>query len=268
MDGLRAAGFHRIRSCCKQAFTLVELLVVIAVIAVLLAITKPVFNTIGGANTFPKALTDVSSALEQARAYAISNNTYVFFGIVEVDSSVDSNQTQTAGTGRVAICVAASKDGTANYNSIDPKGTWTSKDGANLSALGKLTHNDNVHLVALADPPANNGKMSQRQKVDPAYQLSKPANDPSADSVTPFAYPIGSAFNRGHYQFNRVIMFDPQGTARIVNANGDSVASVIEIGIEPAHGRSYAAVDANQLTGNFAAIQVDGITGAVRIYRP
>lgn len=251
-----------------RAFSLVELLVVMAVIVILLGLATPVFNSMSGANTFAKAIADLSGALEQARAYAMSNNTYVFVGIAEVDAAIGSSQVQQTGIGRVAVGVVASRDGTSIYNPTDAGYAWKTNynRGANLIPLGRLQYNDNVHLVDLGLPVANGGNLSARQAVPPLARLSNP--DPSVDSVTPFTDPLGANLAMGRFNFVRVITFDPQGSARIVNTAGDNAVGAIEIGLQSARGNVFTDIDPEQRTGSIAAIQVDGITGAVRIFRP
>ena len=255
------------RGACA-AFSLVELLAVMGAIVILLSLAAPALNSIKGANTFSKAISDLANALEQARAYAMSNNTYVFVGIAEVDSTIGSSAVQQTGSGRVAVSVVASKDGTSVYNPADAGYTWKANynRGANLISLSRLQYNDNVHLVDLGLPATKGGNLSTRQAVPPAARISNP--DQSVDSVTPFTGPLGADLTRGRFKFVRVITFDPQGSARIVNTSGDNVVGAIEIGLQTARGNVFAAVDSDQLTGNIAAIQVDGITGAVRIFRP
>src|SRR5439155_24028108 len=93
-----------------------------------------------------------AGALEQARDYAMANQTFVWVGLKEVDITNDpSVSPQTAGNGRIAIAIVASKDGTRGYdvtNSSLPNPAWTSyNSGANLLAVGKLQHLENAHLA-------------------------------------------------------------------------------------------------------------------------
>src|SRR6266496_5456645 len=89
------------------AFTLFELLIVIAIIAVLMVLIAPAFTSLKSAGDVTSATYGIKGLLENARTYAKANHTYVFVGFAEVDSSVDpsvSPQITTGDTpyGRVA----------------------------------------------------------------------------------------------------------------------------------------------------------------------
>src|SRR5438445_7285640 len=130
-----------------RGFTLLELLIVIGLIAILLVLIAPAFTTIKSGTEVTTAIYGVKGLLENARAYAKANHTYVFVGFADVDSSVDpsvSPQITTGDTpyGRVAMAVVASKDGTAQYQyaTTDQGNDWTANyaNGAHLIAVGKL----------------------------------------------------------------------------------------------------------------------------------
>ena len=143
---------------CQGAFTLLELAVVVGIIAILLVLVGPAFTTLTSANDAGSAVHGVKGLLENARAYAKANHTYVFVGFAEVDSSVDpsiSPQITTGETpyGRVAIAIVATKDGTSQYEyaTTDQGNDWTANyaNGAHLSAVGKLQIYDNLHFLGL-----------------------------------------------------------------------------------------------------------------------
>lgn len=260
-SGVSQAG---VNSC--NAFSLIELLVVIALAAVLMTLMIPAFTSVNSAGNITKTAAGIVSILEQARAYAMANNTYVYVGIAEVDSSVDSSAKPQVATGpapygRIAIAVVASKDGTRGYDINNPgngtAGSWVDNyaGGTNLVAISKLQRFENVHL---ADSLPGTGGM-----VRPAVPANYILGSAQAKSVTPFDWPLGQALDSGQYSFKKVINFDPQGVARIQFAdNADTIEKYMEIGIQQTHGNAVS-------TGaNVAAIHHHPITGATRTYRP
>lgn len=250
------AGFAPGQSCVRrrtgvrgpaegspQGFSLIELLVVVAILAMLSAIMIPAFTSTGQAGMLSKAASDISGLLEQARTYAMGKNTYVYVGLQEVDVITP---TSADGVGRVAVAVVASQDGARPYtNSPAPLTT-------NITAISKLQYFDNVHLTSAS--ALNNG----------TNMTGRPAADIDLGGTmakTSFKWPIPSG---NKYIFQRVIEFDPQGVPRVqTNSTFDSsVNGRIEIALLPTHG-NVSSTNANQ-----AAIQIDGITGAVRVFRP
>ena len=104
----------------RRAFTLIELLVVMGIIATLMVLVAPAFTSLKSAGDVTNAVYGIQGLLDNARTYAKANNTYVFVGFAEVDSSIDSSvspQVTTGATpyGRVAVAVVASKDGTRHF---------------------------------------------------------------------------------------------------------------------------------------------------------
>jgi prepilin-type N-terminal cleavage/methylation domain-containing protein len=236
-----AGGLLPRRSPSVGGFTLLELLIVVGVIAILLVLIGPAFTTLTNATDVTSAIYGVKGLLENARAYAKANHTYVFVGFAEVDSSVDpsvSPQITTGDTpyGRVAVAVVASKDGTSlyEYATSDQGNDWAASyaNGTHLVAVGKLQTYENLHFMPVDfgswSPTAHpNSKMARYQPTGPPYILGHALSS----SVTPFAWPLGSPLDSGYqYRFDRVINFDPTGIARIATStNGDAIAHVIEI---------------------------------------
>ena len=244
----------------------------------------PAFNAIRGGADFTSEVYDVAGTLDQARAYAVANNTYVLAGIVEVSGAQDSSATpQVTGTGRIAMAILASESGTRPYQGLLNTNTlanWRTSGygaGAAFVAVTKLMVLTNIHLVDLqngSSSPPQSGSMA-RPAVATYYNLSNTAGT----SSTGFAWPLGTKlFNANpqpQYTFAKVIEFDPEGCARIINTANppsypDAVPQYLEIGLQPAHGTVAAGPPSSQSAnpGQIAAIQIMGISGAIHTYRP
>jgi Tfp pilus assembly protein FimT len=250
-----------------SAFTLVELLVVIAIILALTLLLAPAFTSLKTAGDTTTAAYTIGGLLEQARAYAMANNTFVWVGFKEVDASKDpSISPQTIGTGRVAVALIASKDGTRGYDVINPAWIANYNSGTNvvtnLVAINKLQRFENVHLSTTLNgfghQPPTTGNMARPYIQSNNYVIG---NAPT--SLTPFDWPLGSALDAGQYSFKKVINFDPQGVARIQYAsNTDEIRADMEVGLQQTQGINVSS------SPNVVAIQIDCMTGATRTYRP
>src|SRR5207248_2850199 len=137
----------------KRAFTLLEMLVVMGIIAILMVLVAPAFTNLKSAGDVTGAAYTVKGVLDTARTYAIANNTYTWVGFFEED--VSSTMPGTPGVGRLVMSIVASKDGTMMYAPpLTPTVTLTA---GSLIQVGKLSKIDNIHLKtfpnATAAPP-------------------------------------------------------------------------------------------------------------------
>jgi Tfp pilus assembly protein FimT len=256
----------------SSAFSMLELLVVMMIMLVVGALVVPVVNSLNAAGNLTQACYEITATLEQARAYAMANNTYVFVGIAEVDASVNPATVPQVDSGvspygRVAIAVVASKDGAKHYmETTSAQGSdWQANyadaskpeyKGLHLASICKLRRLENVHLSGSV---ASLGAMA-RPSVDPSYVLGNSA----CVSQTPFSWPLGSQLGGGYqYRFDKILQFDPQGVVRITAAsNGSTISRWIEVGLAQAQGNRVSA------NANAGVIQIDTLSGATRIYRP
>ena len=236
------------------------------IIGMLMIFLVPAITGIKGASDVSTTASSIAGTLEQARAYAMANNTYVWVGFAEVDASKSTSASpQTVGVGRVAVAVVASRDGTRGYdisNGNLSSPCWSNYNkGTNLIAISKIQSFDNTHLASLFSDIPNSGGLSRQTVTNTTYMIG----NTDSSSVTPFAWPLGNALGAGQYQFQTVINFDPQGVARLQTiSNNDGIVSFMDIGLIPTHGNTAPATT----PANVSAIQIDGMTGSTRIYRP
>lgn len=245
----KATGGHRF---C-QGFTLIELLVVIGIIGLLLGLSGPIVGALKGAGDLGKASVEIQGLFEQARSYAMANNTYVYVGLQEIDvlKAQSSTPTNTAGVGRVALALVASKTGLRPYMN-----TPSPLPSSDITPLGKLRYFDNLHITN-SESLSTSGKMNR-----PSASTYDVADLSTNQALTTFQWPLtGTA----QYNFtNMVVEFSPQGTATIqtVSSTLSPPSQYLEIALLPTRGNTVLE-GANQ-----AAIQINGITGAVTLYRP
>ena len=262
-----------------RGFTLLELLVVVGLVGLLMALIAPAFTTINGGADITAVAYTIKGALEAARSYAKTNNTYTWIGFYEEDISQSSTNPPTPGAGRVVISIVASRNGTNVYGlgngSIDP---------TKLLQIGKLTKIENVHLplFAICQSNCTGDTFDTRPAVqnDPTagYNYSRfgelnsaPPN--TAPFTTPynFQYPVGNPPPAAQYTFYKLLQFSPRGESRV---NGDSydIRRVVEIGLIQTHGSATplpidGGIGGSNFAGNVVAVQINGFAGDVRIYR-
>ena len=279
MQSLRPDASKR----AKDAFSLIELMVVIAIIVLVSALIAPAFRSLKGAGDVTSAAYTVKGVLEQARTYAMANNTYTWVGFYEEDVSQPSTNPPTPGVGRLVMSIVAANDGVQGFDPIAVASPTNRLDIARLIQVGKLIKIENVHLPLFAIPTGTAGNsFDSRPAVqnDPVVgyndsrfgelNASPPNTAPvsnNGNSKFPFQYPVGNPVPNAQYTFTKTLQFDPRGEGRI-NSSYD-VRPVIEIGLLPTHGNAAPTPtpSAGNYTGNVVAVQLNGFAGNVKVYR-
>ena len=262
-----------------HAFTLIELVVVMAIIAVLTAFLVPAFTNLKGANDLTNAAYTIKGVLEQARTYARVNNTYAWVGFYEENGSIASTNPPTAGSGRLVMSSVASVDGTTVYGA-----TPGAIDPTKLLQVAKLVKVENVHLPLLAIGTGTGDTFDTRPALQfeptAGYNYARfgelnaapPNTAPYTNSQYPFQYPVGNPAPTAQYTFSKTLQFSPRGESRI-NGNNYDLRRVVEIGLLPTHGSAVPAATSGAGTstvtyrGNVIAVQVSGLGSVVKLYR-
>jgi len=259
-----------------SGLTLIELLVVIGIMILLTALLTPAFTNLKSAGDVTSAAYTIKGVLEQARTYAMANNTYTWVGLYEEDGSQSSTNPPTPGVGRLVMSVVASKDGTTVY---DPNSNLNPDpiDPSKLVQLNKLVKIDNVHLPLFTIGSSTGSPFDTRPALqnDPVVgyndsrfgELNGNPTAPTTNAKFPFQYPVGKPAPAAQYTFTKTLQFNPRGEGRI-NSTYD-VRRVIEIGLIPTH-QNVAPTptpSAGNYAGNVVAVQLNGFAGNVKIFR-
>lgn len=236
------------------------MLIVVVLIGILLVAVVPAFTTIRTAGDITIAAYTIKDTLEQARTYAMANNTYVWVGFYE-EATTAGGPTNTSppysGTGRVVMASVYSNDGTRIFDNSDPAGSLPS---TRIRQLGKLTRIEGIHFTDIGRPPGGSFDTLDGRSDWPYTNAAgigadhfNRINSESADTTR-------FNFTTQNYTFYKTVRFNPRGEANLNSTY--ALRNVAEIGIRPTHGD---AVDAN--TRNVVAIQFGGVAGNFKIYR-
>jgi prepilin-type N-terminal cleavage/methylation domain-containing protein len=264
----RLSGVKKSRSLVTSGsngplgFSLVELLMVIAIMSLITAMSVPVMTSIRDSQSVTTATFSVSSALQRARTYAMAHDTYVWVGFYE-EAANTTSPTNVAppykGAGQLVIGMAASVDGTQIYSN-STTGTLTTPSVVQIEKLMKL---ENVHCTDAGAPTGTGTPLTSRPNG--AYMSATVPQTLSTQEQwgidSDNAKQASQLLVLNGYTFYKTIRFSPSGEATI----GDTPSSlerVGEIDLRPTHG---TLVNAN--TPNVAAIQFTGIGGAIQTYR-
>ena len=236
----------------SRAFTLVEMLAVLVVIGILLAAVVPSIRLMAG-RSFSGSVNDIASTFEQARAYAMANNTYVYVGIYEADASQPTSVCpQAAGTGRVYLAVAQYKDGTSGYSG----GQWSS---GKLASINRMLRFASLHTVPVTQVPPTLPRMDATPDSGDVDLSAKAAQTTFSGTDLGMSATINPVS-----RFSWVIQFSPAGSANVVTSlpSPPSLPPYIQLAFMPTRGTV-----ASKNTSDCAGLQIDGVTGLVDTFQ-
>jgi prepilin-type N-terminal cleavage/methylation domain-containing protein len=215
-----------------SAFSLIEMLAVMAIIVALSAVSVPAIQSVKGGSTVNKAVADLTSTLELARTHAMANRTYVRVLLAEAPAAGSQLLPQL-----IALPIYS----------------------ANGSASGDMTQPN--EWPALSKP-----LVMDDLKVFDSMQSSSPVN--TASDVTPmgsnlqgtFMAPISRQVGNRTLTFKGVIQFSPTGEARV---SFDEPARHIKIAVDqPMAGNTVEGRKKNPFI-----LRLSGMNGSIRILR-
>ena len=258
---LRQIGAGSGRSTVQSgAFTLLELMVVIGIMLIVAALLAPAVNTMRTAGDITAAADTITGALQQGRAHAMANNTYVWVGLYEENAGASTPTSSTPpypGRGRVVIGTVASVDGTKIFDDGDPSAGLPAN---RIRQVGKLITIEGIHLTDIGAPSGGDpNKLDGRPDLpytDGQGLSADHFNRISSESADSTRFP----FTTQAYTFHKTVRFNPRGEANLNSTY--SLKRVAEIGVRPTNGTTV-----NTATPNVAAIQFSGIAGNFKVYR-
>lgn len=216
----------------STAFSLIELLAVMAIIVTLSAVSVPAIQSVKGGSTINKAVADLSSTLELARTHAMANRTYVRVLLAEVPAGVNQMLPQ------IIAQPIYSANGTASGD-MSVATEWP--------ALSKPLVMDDLSLFDTMDGSA-------------------PVN--TSSDVTPMGLNVLGAkmaavsrqIGNRNLNFTGVVQFSPTGEARV---SFDEPARYIKIALDqPVAGNTTAGRKKNPFI-----LRLSGMNGSIRILR-
>lgn len=212
-----------------SGFTILELLTVIGIMALVSVASMPAVSALTKSSKINQAMSQITSTLEQARQYAVANNTYTWVAFYQDNAAPEGS--------KVYVAALGSRDGT------DPTDGFSAGGSVDMAKVTPLNRNTSFAQVQLKQPGVNTWPdLPAASAVQLSNSVSFGVNIPG----------------KGVTSFNQVVQFTPAGEAKV----SPGISSVIELGLRPVHSGSVENTD------NIAVIRIAGMTGQTRLFRP
>ncbi|SDT93038.1 type II secretion system protein H [Verrucomicrobium sp. GAS474] len=208
-----------------RGFSLVELLVVVAIMGTMMALSGPVVTALSGSGSVNKAIIDLSRTLEQARAYAMANGTYVRVGFGEITRASGNS-----GPSFVVLCLYSND------------GTLAAADGGAMATAAKWPYV--TRPLVLDNFHANDALGTASDTL------------PRDTDIPHFVRQVNGL---GAVRFNACIQFGPSGVARVQT---DSPARFIKVALDrpaPMDGKNPFVIRVGGMTGAITVLRKENL---------
>lgn len=221
----------------RRGFSLIELLTVVALIAILAVAVLPALSSMSGSGRTRQNLIQISGALEKAREYAVSRNTYTWVAWRMNNVSTDRPVLQMA---------FASADGSTA--DVPSSGTYSGPYGGTnrVVPIDRPQKLEGCRLKAGSALPSDSPIRTRVENFAGGAALTGPGFSSYTSTQT------------GTVDFDASIMFTPAGEARVSAALPEN----IQFALIPLKGAD------TEDTAGASLVRVSGLTGRVKVYQP
>jgi prepilin-type N-terminal cleavage/methylation domain-containing protein len=220
-------------ACSAKGFTLLELLSVVAIMAVMTGLSLPAIRALQASGSVSKAAVDLAKTLELARVHAMANGTYV--RVVFSELSEDGSRSKPAIVALVLVSANGSDAGDM-------------ADSSDWRALTRPLVLDNLKMFDSLDAR----KPNTDSDVTPAGR-----ND-TGTRLAEFSRPVPGV--GGALTFHAFVQFSPSGEAGV---STDQPARYIKIALD----RPKPGNTAQALAQNPFILRLSGTNGSINVLR-
>jgi prepilin-type N-terminal cleavage/methylation domain-containing protein len=256
-DSARPARPFR-RAPGRRGFTLIELLTVIVIMLTVSALSITAVHGLFSSTGYDGSLSRIVGILEQARSYAVAQDTYVWVAFYPLDpSKLPGNQDSSGDQLYVGVFASSSGSNPLSWGNSSPCSIpYTDQStGAIIFQVSKIQFFKQIRIWPQG---GNDGAYYNIASLPSSFLPTPAASTPIFSVQTPTAVlsaqPVPAATGDSAIA---VVAFTPTGSA----VAGPSLSSSIGIDFQPMKSSSVAD------TANLATIRINGLTGLPSLYR-